>query len=144
MICLHRKQTLSKFFRFYISLYPHFVSLYFKSNKRTLLYFLYFYSVYKINMKIQFLFFKRPSTSADGPRSLPRRGLKSRLLQFASNNGYAMNQRTKIAYLTESIFNIYRPLLEYILYRTSQYLLNEYWKAVRRCCFIFFSVYLIF
>lgn len=31
---------------------------------------------------------KRPSTSADGPRSLPRRGVKSRLLQFASANGY--------------------------------------------------------
>lgn len=31
---------------------------------------------------------KRPSTSADGPRSLPRRGLKSRLLQFASNYGF--------------------------------------------------------
>lgn len=32
---------------------------------------------------------QRPSTSVDGPRSIPRRGLKSRLLQFASNYGYA-------------------------------------------------------
>lgn len=32
---------------------------------------------------------QRPSTSVDGPRSIPRRGLKSRLLQFASSKGYA-------------------------------------------------------
>lgn len=29
----------------------------------------------------------RPSNSVDGPRSLPRRGIKSRLLQFTSNYG---------------------------------------------------------
>ncbi|XP_055707995.1 uncharacterized protein LOC129804572 isoform X4 [Phlebotomus papatasi] len=37
-----------------------------------------------------------PSSSADGPRSLPRRGLKSRLLQFGSNNGYIF---TIVSYL---------------------------------------------
>ncbi|GAB0099776.1 pneumococcal serine-rich repeat protein isoform X1 [Sergentomyia squamirostris] len=37
-----------------------------------------------------------PSDSADGPRSLPRRGLKSRLLQFGSNNGYIF---TIVSYL---------------------------------------------
>ncbi|XP_055679126.1 uncharacterized protein LOC129787501 isoform X3 [Lutzomyia longipalpis] len=37
-----------------------------------------------------------PSNSADGPRSLPRRGLKSRLLQFGSNNGYVF---TIVSYL---------------------------------------------
>lgn len=33
--------------------------------------------------------FQRQSHSVDGPRSLPRRGIKSRLLQFGSNYGYA-------------------------------------------------------
>ncbi|XP_058454819.1 uncharacterized protein LOC131432509 isoform X5 [Malaya genurostris] len=37
-----------------------------------------------------------PSQSADGPRSLPRRGLKSRLLQFNSSRGYVF---TIVSYL---------------------------------------------
>ncbi|XP_055539631.1 uncharacterized protein LOC129726683 isoform X3 [Wyeomyia smithii] len=37
-----------------------------------------------------------PSNSADGPRSIPRRGLKSRLLQFNSSNGYVF---TIVSYL---------------------------------------------
>ncbi|XP_031625845.1 uncharacterized protein LOC116342393 isoform X3 [Contarinia nasturtii] len=37
-----------------------------------------------------------PSNSPDGPRSLPRRGIKSRLLQFASNYGYIF---TIVSYL---------------------------------------------
>lgn len=32
---------------------------------------------------------KRYTNSADGPRSLPKRGIKSRLLQFKSSYGYA-------------------------------------------------------
>lgn len=30
----------------------------------------------------------RPNFSVDGPRSIPRRGIKSRLLQFGSSYGY--------------------------------------------------------